>query len=123
MLHYLRMNRIYQHLQTCMRSPLCLNNRISSYSPGLLHSTLLDKNSKYFSTLKRKPFEKILIANRGEIAVRVIRTAKRLGIKTVALYSNADANSLHSSMADEKYLIGDGPSPSDSYLCGDQVSC
>ena len=52
------------------------------------------------STLSRdKPFEKILVANRGEIACRVIRTAKRLGIKTVAIYSTADGiSSLHAKM-------------------------
>jgi hypothetical protein len=69
-----------------------------------------------------KPFEKILIANRGEIACRVIKTAKRLGIKTVALYSSADGrNALHAKMADEAYQVGCGPNPSESYLRGDEV--
>ncbi len=54
-----------------------------------------------------KPFDKILIANRGEIACRVMRTAKRLGIKTVAIYSDADASNMHVKMADEVFLIGD----------------
>jgi len=54
-----------------------------------------------------KSFRKILIANRGEIAVRIIRTAKKLGIKTVAIYSKVDEELLHVRMADESYCIGD----------------
>ena len=60
-------------------------------------------------------FEKILIANRGEIACRVIKTAKAMGIKTVAIYSDADAQALHVQMADEAVHIG--PSPANqSYI-------
>lgn len=65
-------------------------------------------------------FTKILIANRGEIACRVIKTAKKMGILTVAVYSDADAESLHVHMADEAIYLG--PSPSrESYLLGDKV--
>ncbi|GAA5133802.1 acetyl/propionyl/methylcrotonyl-CoA carboxylase subunit alpha [Thalassotalea piscium] len=65
-------------------------------------------------------FTKILIANRGEIACRIIKTARKLGILTVAVYSDADANSLHVNMADEAIYLG--PSPSrESYLLGDKV--
>src|SRR3954469_3921169 len=62
----------------------------------------------------------LLIANRGEIACRVIRTARRMGIRTVAVYSDADAKALHVRMADEAVHIG--PSPArESYLCGDKI--
>jgi propionyl-CoA carboxylase alpha chain len=65
-------------------------------------------------------FDKILIANRGEIAVRIIRTCKRLGIRTVAVFSEIDARSLHVQAADESAFIG--PSPSNmSYLVGEKI--
>src|SRR5689334_7195890 len=65
-------------------------------------------------------FSKLLIANRGEIACRVIRTARKLGIRTVAVYSDADAKALHVRMADEAVHIG--PSPArESYLVGDRI--
>jgi propionyl-CoA carboxylase alpha chain len=65
-------------------------------------------------------FKKILIANRGEIACRVIKTARRMGIKTVAVYSDADAGALHVEMADEAVRLGPPPA-AESYLLGDAI--
>src|SRR3954447_6732041 len=65
-------------------------------------------------------FEKILVANRGEIAVRIIRACKELNIRTVAVYSDVDDNSMHVQMADEAVKIGKGPS-SESYLRIDRI--
>ncbi len=65
-------------------------------------------------------FEKVLIANRGEIAIRIIRTCREMGIKTVAVYSEVDANSMHVQLADEAICIGPAPS-NESYLRVDRL--
>ena len=65
-------------------------------------------------------FSKILIANRGEIACRIIRTARRLGIATAAVYSEADRGAMHVALADEAIFIGPAPAR-ESYLDGDKI--
>ncbi len=70
--------------------------------------------------MKEKRIHKILVANRGEIALRVLRTAKEMGIQTVAVYSEADRHALHVRFADESICIGPPPS-AESYLRGDKI--
>src|SRR5882757_5765070 len=65
-------------------------------------------------------FDKLLIANRGEIACRIIRTAKRMGLRTVAVFSDADRHAMHVALADESVLIGPAPAK-DSYLHMDAI--
>ena len=100
------------------RAGLVLNAR-PAFSAGI-GVRLISSWRRNFSTQvdkadKKPPFEKILIANRGEIACRVAKTARKMGIKTVAIYSVPDARALHVQMCDEAYCVGPAAS-TESYL-------
>ena len=69
-----------------------------------------------------KKFKKILVANRGEIAIRIFRACSELGIRTIAIYSEEDKNALFRTKADESYQIGKGKGPVDVYLSINAVS-
>lgn len=74
-------------------------------------------NPKNYSTkIEYKPIRSVLVANRGEIAVRVFRACNELGIKSVAIYSKEDRSHIHRLKADESYLVGEGLPPVQAYL-------
>lgn len=81
---------------------------------------MLKNRESRLSFLSKKYMKKILVANRGEIAIRVMKTAKKMGIQTVAVYSTVDRNAPHVKFADEAVLIGEAPS-NQSYLLGDKI--
>ncbi|OCT78588.1 hypothetical protein XELAEV_18029675mg [Xenopus laevis] len=97
--------------RTCPGFSVLLHRRQWTCGPKLI---------RYASETGRSKIEKVLIANRGEIACRVMRTAKKMGVQSVAVYSEADRNTMHVSMADEAYLIGPAASQQ-SYLAMDKI--
>nr|XP_023025846.1 propionyl-CoA carboxylase alpha chain, mitochondrial-like [Leptinotarsa decemlineata] len=104
--------------KTLLTKCFCFSKYNINCLPSILQNGFHQRRSMY--TLDpidptEPTFNKILIANRGEIACRVIKTAKRMGIKTVAVYSVADSHSMHLKMADEGVFIGNSPA-SESYL-------
>ena len=70
---------------------------------------------------REKKFKRVLVANRGEIAIRIFRACKELGIRSVAIYSEEDKNTLFRTKADESYQVGKGKSPVDAYLAIDEI--
>ena len=68
-----------------------------------------------------RKFKRVLVANRGEIAIRIFRACKELGIRSVAIYSEEDKNTLFRTKADEAYQVGRGKSPIDAYLAIDEI--
>ena len=68
-----------------------------------------------------RKFKRVLVANRGEIAIRIFRACKELGIRSVAIYSEEDKNTLFRTKADMSYQIGKGRAPVDAYLAMDEI--
>ena len=68
-----------------------------------------------------RKFKRVLVANRGEIAIRIFRACHELGIRTVAIYSEEDKNALFRTKADESYLVGKGKAPVAAYLGIDEI--
>ncbi len=107
----------------------CLSNKLSlachaadvqCYQLGSFACVHTLKLKRLINLYQLSMFKKILIANRGEIAVRIIRTCRELGIKTVAVYSDVDRLALHTRLADEAYYLGPPP-VRESYLNAEKI--
>src|ERR1700742_2741382 len=79
------------------------------------------RNFQKVNVLMSQRIRSILVANRGEIAIRVMRAATELGVRTVAIYSQEDRFSLHRTKSDEAYLVGRGKGPVEAYLFIDDI--
>ena len=102
------------------RRPRIAGSTISTWSGSTALAVIEPHLTRHAPRGARQMIQSLLIANRGEIACRIIRTARRLGIRTVAVYSDADAKALHVREADEAVHIG--PSPArESYLVGEKI--
>src|SRR5438128_3399859 len=97
-----------------------MSRRVMSSVPRSLCSQWDEAQARTWDRLKKKLFNKVLIANRGEIAIRVMRACRELGIATAAVYSDADRGAIHVRYADEAHHIG-GASATDSYLQLDRI--
>eukprot|EP00871_Galdieria_phlegrea_P004303 jgi/Galph1/4874/GphlegSOOS_G3563.1 len=92
-------------------APVAREQHSSTTTPSTVRETVLERAQKY----KIRPIKKVLVANRGEIAVRIIRSCQEMGIETIAIYSTADRNAMHVALADETVCIGEASSKK-SYL-------
>ncbi|VVC97189.1 unnamed protein product [Leptidea sinapis] len=97
-----------------------LNRLVKNWQNLHLQNGFRYNHTQAIKDVQRRKIAKVLIANRGEIACRVIRTAKKLGIRTVSVYSDADKHAMHVEMADEAYHIGPAAS-AQSYLNGEKI--
>ncbi|XP_050673326.1 methylcrotonoyl-CoA carboxylase subunit alpha, mitochondrial [Leptidea sinapis] len=97
-----------------------LNRLVKNWQNLHLQNGFRYNHTQTIKDVQRRKIAKVLIANRGEIACRVIRTAKKLGIRTVSVYSDADKHAMHVEMADEAYHIGPAAS-AQSYLNGEKI--
>ena len=115
-IEYLSEKPVSGHISRCLR-PVLLYDGIVTSAPAC---QIARECPAQRLQVNKPMFKRILIANRGEIACRIIKTARRMGIETVAVYSEADRDALHVEMADDAVLIGP-PAAAESYLLIDKI--